>query len=121
MPGWKAGSWAYHGDDGKKFSQKVWGKYNETYGTGDTICCGIDFNSNTVDFYKNGICLDELRFSISRQSLSLTPITGTAFEGVKGRLFPVIGIGNRDVHLRIRFSSGKFPLFPAGWHVLELE
>ncbi|KAH0364243.1 purine and uridine phosphorylase, partial [Aureobasidium melanogenum] len=57
MPGWKAGSWAYHGDDGKKFDETSGGRgesYNETYGTGDTICCGIDFNSNTVDFYKNG-------------------------------------------------------------------
>ncbi|KAH0402552.1 purine and uridine phosphorylase, partial [Aureobasidium melanogenum] len=94
MPGWNAGSWAYHGDDGKKFGEHGEGeRYSETYGTGDTICCGIDFNSNTVEFYKNGIPL------------------GTAFEGVKGRLFPVIGLGNQDLHLRIRFLAEEF-LFP---------
>ncbi|KAG9757778.1 purine and uridine phosphorylase, partial [Aureobasidium melanogenum] len=54
MPGWKAGSWAYHGDDGKKFGANGEGeRYNETYDTGDTICCGIDFNSNIITFYKN--------------------------------------------------------------------
>ncbi|KAH0169431.1 purine and uridine phosphorylase, partial [Aureobasidium melanogenum] len=94
MPGWEAGSWAYHGDDGRKFGGTDKGEqYNETYGTGDTICCGVDFNSNTLAFYKNGISL------------------GTAFEGVTGRLFPVIAIGDRDVHLRIRFHPEEF-LFP---------
>jgi hypothetical protein len=61
MPGWVAGWWAYHGDDGKKFGEEGRGeRYREIYGTGDTICCGVDFNSNTVSYYKNGISLVRL-------------------------------------------------------------
>ncbi|KAG9661586.1 purine and uridine phosphorylase, partial [Aureobasidium melanogenum] len=93
MPGREAGSWAYY-DDGKlSGGTSKDEQFLEAYGTGDTIGCGVDFNSNTITFYKNGISL------------------GTAFEGVKGRLFPVIGIGSWDVHLRIRFRPEEF-LFP---------
>jgi hypothetical protein len=68
MPGWEAGSWAYHGDDGRKFGGTDKGEqYNETYGTGDTICCGVDFNSNTLAFYKNGISLGRQQiFNLTR-------------------------------------------------------
>ncbi|KAG9526562.1 Pfs, NACHT and ankyrin domain protein, partial [Aureobasidium melanogenum] len=93
MPGWKAGSWAYHGDDGMSFSENGWGKYSETYGTGDTICCGLHYNSNTVDFYKNGESLGKLQIP------NLT----------------------RIVVVEPYHSPGEFPFFPAGWHVLELE
>ncbi|KAG9663765.1 hypothetical protein KCU64_g1102, partial [Aureobasidium melanogenum] len=68
MLGREAGSWAYHGDNGKKFGGIGGGRgerYNETYDTGDIICCGVDSNSNTVTFHKNGIFLDKLHIFIS--------------------------------------------------------
>ncbi|KAG9853157.1 purine and uridine phosphorylase, partial [Aureobasidium melanogenum] len=93
-PGSQAGSWAYYSVGFTKSGGTGRAEqYNEGYDKGDTVCCGVHFKSNTIDFYKNGISL------------------GTAFEGVNGRLFPVIGIANRDVHLRIRFRPEEF-LFP---------
>ncbi|KAH0034984.1 purine and uridine phosphorylase, partial [Aureobasidium melanogenum] len=63
-PGLDVGSWVYHGDDGTK-SGGARGdeEYTEGYGAGDIICCGVDFNSNTVAFYKNGISLGRLQIS----------------------------------------------------------
>ena len=55
MPGWSQGSWGYHGDDGKMFIGNPIGiTYGPTYGTGDTVGCGVDFMSRSVFFTKNG-------------------------------------------------------------------
>ncbi|KAG9854462.1 purine and uridine phosphorylase, partial [Aureobasidium melanogenum] len=57
-PGLDYGSWVYHGDNGTKSDGiRRDEQYTEGYGAGDIICCGIDFNSNTITFYKNGISL----------------------------------------------------------------
>lgn len=38
LPGWDAGSWGYHGDDGRAFGASARGRpYGETYGAGDVI------------------------------------------------------------------------------------
>jgi hypothetical protein len=34
--------------------------------------------------------------------------TGTAFSEVQGRLFPVIGIGDRDVQVLVNFGQSDF-------------
>ena len=55
MPGWYHGSWGYHGDDGLKYPNYVVGEpYGPTYGTGDVIGCGVDFESGIAFFTKNG-------------------------------------------------------------------
>ena len=55
MPGWVKGSWGYHGDDGKKYEEVGKGvPYGPTYGTGDTVGCGVDFTSGSAFFTKNG-------------------------------------------------------------------
>jgi len=58
MPGWHFGSWGYHGDDGKVFSETGRGiRYGPTYETGDTVGCGGDMARKTIFFTKNGVHL----------------------------------------------------------------
>jgi hypothetical protein len=60
MPGWDSGSWGYHGDDGRLFSEDGRGTpFGPTYGTGDTIGCGIDFQKKEISFTKNGVHIGE--------------------------------------------------------------
>lgn len=62
MPGWKKGSWAYHGDDGKLFLDGGQGvQFGDTYGAGDVIGCGSDMDNDEFFFTKNGTRVGELR------------------------------------------------------------
>jgi hypothetical protein len=55
MPGWHAGSWGYHGDDGKKFNAQGIGKeFGPRYGRGDIVGCGVDMRAKSAFFTKNG-------------------------------------------------------------------
>ncbi|MCJ1354083.1 MAG: hypothetical protein MMC33_004070 [Icmadophila ericetorum] len=91
MPGWKSGSWGYHGDDGNKFDQLGIGiRYSEPYGANDVVGCGINFHTGRVFFTKNGYNL------------------GTAFAGVSGMLFPVVGLGERRVRVYLNFGQAAF-------------
>ena len=55
MPGQTKGSWAYLGDDGGMFEQRMIATHHAaTYGTGDIIRCDINFVDNIVSFFKNG-------------------------------------------------------------------
>ncbi|THY04865.1 hypothetical protein D6D03_03431 [Aureobasidium pullulans] len=83
MPGWSQGSWGYHGDDGCTFAETGLGRQSERYSSGDVVGCGINLESGTVFFTKNGAHL------------------GDAFKGVTGRLFPVVGIGESNTHLQV--------------------
>jgi len=66
LPGWETHSWGYHGDDGKMFFGEHSGRsYGPTFGVGDVIGCGINFNAGHAFFTKNGkdlgICFRELK------------------------------------------------------------
>ncbi|ETI19918.1 hypothetical protein G647_08933 [Cladophialophora carrionii CBS 160.54] len=66
LPGWETHSWGYHGDDGKMFFGEHSGRsYGPTFGAGDIIGCGINFNTWQAFFTKNGqdlgICFKELK------------------------------------------------------------
>lgn len=72
LPGWEPESWAYHGDDGKAFYGSQQGQtYSQTFGQGDTIGCGIDFNKGQSFFTKNGT---ELGPAFKELDLPSTPI-----------------------------------------------
>jgi hypothetical protein len=54
--GWYTGSYGYHSDDGEKFGGDGEGSsYGETFGPGDIVGCGADFQNNTLFFTKNGV------------------------------------------------------------------
>jgi hypothetical protein len=62
MPGWEYGSWAYHGDDGMKFSEVgIGAAYGPTYSTGDVVGCGLEIQTGCVFFTKNGENLGEFQ------------------------------------------------------------
>lgn len=66
LAGWETHSWGYHGDDGKMFCGEQSGKsYGPTFGTGDIIGCGVNFNAGNAFFTKNGqdlgICFRDLK------------------------------------------------------------
>lgn len=62
MPGWKKGSWAYHGDDGNLFLESGQGvQFGDTFGAGDVIGCGSNMDNDEFFFTKNGTRVGELR------------------------------------------------------------
>ena len=65
MPGWKKGSWAYHGDDGKLFMNGDQGvQFGDTYGVGDVIGCGSDMDKDEFFFTKNGTRVGKLLYGV---------------------------------------------------------
>jgi SPRY domain len=106
MPGWDSGSWGYHGDDGKLFSESSRGKsYGPTYGKGDTVGCGIDFPKCELFFVKNGVRIG--KFMIIKHLYQCTNCTGNIYIIIEGRFFPVVGIGEKNVKLAVEFDPTK--------------
>ncbi|KAJ7223512.1 concanavalin A-like lectin/glucanase domain-containing protein [Mycena pura] len=93
LPGWEPDSWGYHGDDGRSFAAKKNGTpYGPTFGTGDVIGCGIDFNANQAFFTKNGTFI------------------GTVFKDIDKtiELYPSIGLRHSDEAVRANFGQDPF-------------
>lgn len=59
MVGWDNGTWGYHSDDGKTFSNSYWpgDHFGEEYKEGDVIGCGVNFTDETAFYTKNGIII----------------------------------------------------------------
>jgi hypothetical protein len=102
FPGWtvkaapSVASWAYHADDGGLYTYtetrripvveaERWGR------SGDVVGAGVDFESGTMWFTKNG-----------QRIQALNGLVG-AFGEVRGRLFPVLGLSDR---VRVRGLFG---------------
>ncbi|KAK1256979.1 hypothetical protein QJS04_geneDACA024233 [Acorus gramineus] len=93
MPGWRQGSWGYHGDDGKILARNgSRGKYGPTYGTGDVVGCGGSKTSQTLFFTKNGQHLDDRSGGQWHPSQTLR----------RDR------IGTKDVQVSVNFGSLPF-------------
>ncbi|TPX34232.1 hypothetical protein SmJEL517_g03082 [Synchytrium microbalum] len=91
LPGWEKNSWGYHGDDGHSFSCSGTGKsYGPTFTTGDVIGCGVNFTNMTAFFTKNGVAL------------------GTAFTGLKGQLYPSVGLRTPGEIVEANFGGQPF-------------
>lgn len=60
MLGWGSDTWGYHGDDGIIYHQNKAVLYSEKYTSGDTIGCGLNFETGKVFFTKNGTPLGKL-------------------------------------------------------------
>lgn len=54
MVGEAKGSWAYYDLNGKIGAEGTKSEYGESYGRGDVIGCGMNFNKNIAFFTKNG-------------------------------------------------------------------
>ncbi|EKJ79093.1 hypothetical protein FPSE_00694 [Fusarium pseudograminearum CS3096] len=81
LPGWHKGSFAYHGDDGKLFENGGPSHPQEadkTFGEGDVVGCGLDFNTGTVYRTRNGVLLDTT-YSVEDPEFLL------------GRFYPCVG------------------------------
>jgi len=56
MPGWDSNSYGYHGDDGGIFHShgNMLRVYGPKYGEGDTVGCGVNYESGGIFFTLNG-------------------------------------------------------------------
>ena len=92
LPGWDNDSYGYHGDDGAIFHGRgrSLATYGPSFGAGDTVGCGIDYESRSIFFTLNG------------------KYQGTAFGGVdltEGQvLYPTVGI---DAAVNVTFNFGR--------------
>ena len=58
LTGWQAGTFGYHGDDGKKFEGNGFGEtYGPTFTTGDVIGCALNMQEGSCVYTKNGLNL----------------------------------------------------------------
>ncbi|KAK3940100.1 ankyrin repeat-containing domain protein [Diplogelasinospora grovesii] len=100
MVGWDCGSWGHHGDDGRLFVEDGRGRpYGKTFGVGDTIGCGVDFDTGNAYFARNGENF------------------GVAASGLKGKLYPAVSFRTIMVDCSVTATfTGPFrfpnPLFP---------
>ncbi|KXZ54134.1 hypothetical protein GPECTOR_5g234 [Gonium pectorale] len=88
---WEDGSYAYHGDDGKKFLGNGMGEpYGPTFGTGDTVGAGIHMGRQELFFTKNGS--------------KLKP----AHRPVRTGLYPTIGLHSKGELVQVNFGAKPF-------------
>lgn len=89
LPGWTLHSYGFHGDDGAIFhgSGNKFQNFGPKFGLGDTIGCGIDYETKSIFYTLNGSFL------------------GTAFRDVPIDLefFPTVGI---DYRATLDFNFG---------------
>ncbi|KAJ2713444.1 hypothetical protein H4R19_002246, partial [Coemansia spiralis] len=93
LPGWDAGSWGYHGDDGNAFSGGGHGKhFGPRFTTGDTVGCGFDFMRRRMFFTHNGVLL------------------GYAFEPIEMAkdLHPCVGMRTPGEYVSANFGRAAF-------------
>jgi len=95
MPGWDSLSYGYHGDDGGIFhaSGDMIKQYGPSFGSGDTIGCGIDYVNGGIFYTRNGEFLGYAWKDISIDFL-MSP------------LYPTVGV---DTNCPIDCNFGEIP------------
>ncbi|KAI1824959.1 concanavalin A-like lectin/glucanase domain-containing protein [Xylaria intraflava] len=91
MVGWDPGSWGYHGDNGRTYTHPEinhGNKYGDTYSSGATIGCGVNFKKETAFFTLNG------------------KLIGPAFRGIKGKLYPAVSFSTERPSGKITANFG---------------
>ncbi|WVQ94295.1 hypothetical protein IAU59_001374 [Kwoniella sp. CBS 9459] len=88
LVGWDVGSWGWHGDDGRSFEGQGRGEpFSETWSTGDTVGCGIDFTTGRGFFTKNG------------------KMMGHRFSKMTAGLHPAIGLRSVGESIAVNFNG----------------
>ena len=93
LPGWDAGSFGYHGDDGHAFRGSGAGRpYGPTFGAGDTVGVLLNRAERTISFTKNGTDL------------------GVAFADVPADapLHPCVGMRTPDEEVEANFGGSPW-------------
>lgn len=94
LPGWDENSYGYHSDDGAIFhgrGRQV-ASYGPSFGAGDTVGCGIDYESRSIFFTVNG----------NYQGIAFATI-----DLIEGQvLYPTVGI---DAEVKVTFNFGNEP------------
>ncbi|KAF4547992.1 Ankyrin repeat-containing protein 14 [Elsinoe fawcettii] len=93
LPGWRTGSWALHLDDGTLYLESYLGKVYcapMACGSKDVMGCGINYGTDELFFTKNGTYL------------------GLAARAPRGRLYPVVGVGDVGVSVKVNFGPEDF-------------
>ncbi|PVG00698.1 SPRY-domain-containing protein [Serendipita vermifera] len=105
LPGWEAGSWGYHGDDGLSFSglPRSGTEYGPRYSTDDIIGCGINFFERNAFYTKNGILIGSVFSDIPEQDL-----------------YPAIGLRTANESIRTNFGDTSF-CFDIDAHVAQVK
>jgi hypothetical protein len=90
MPGWRKGSYGWHGDDGKLyFEVDVIGRMCSTkWVMGDTIGCGVNFETSEIFFTRNGEFVTSSKINPS----------------YIGLLYPTIGMFKSNDKVKLKFS-----------------
>jgi hypothetical protein len=105
MPGWDpSGSYAYHGDDGKKYGPGATFGDWALWANGDVIGCGIDPARRVIFYTRNGILL------------------GDGFTGVTDiGLWPVVGFANQNrTPEKVAINFGAKPFVYTGPEVVYM-
>ena len=101
--GANANSWGYYASNGNKYNSGTGTAYGASYGSGDVIGAALDMDAGTLTFYKNGAS------------------QGTAFTGLTGTLFLVVGDGGTPQTPAISVNFGQRPFAstaPSGFKAL---
>ena len=91
QPGWEANSYAYHGEDGRKYSESERGEaYGPSFTAGDVVGCGFLLSRREIFFTVNGRSL------------------GPAFANVGRDLYPTVGLHSPGETVVLNFGAQPF-------------